>query len=142
MTTLLPATVITTAVASATGSTFQFQQQQGRSPSRLTIQVNFTWGSGGTTTDCYVQTSFDNGTTWVDIVNCHFTTSSLVQVANLSAGTSVTTLYTPTDAALASNTCKDGVLGNLLRAKFKSSGTYAGGTTLQVDVVTDRLVVK
>jgi hypothetical protein len=47
--------------------------------------------------------------------------------------------YTPTDGTLAANTCKDGLLGNMYRAKFTSTGTYAGNTSVRIDLVTDGL---
>jgi len=36
---------------------------------------------------------------------------------NLSSATAVTTQYTPTDGTLAANTCKEGLFGNMYRAK-------------------------
>jgi hypothetical protein len=53
--------------------------------------------------------------------------------------TPVTTQYTPTDGALAANTAKDGVLGTQYRVKYSSTGTYAGNTTLNVDIETTGL---
>jgi hypothetical protein len=103
------------------------------------IQANFTWGSGGTTVDAWVQTTLDGGGTWTDVCNFHFTTSSARAIANVSALTPVTTIYTPTDGSLSSNTCKDGIVGQQWRTKVTTTGTYAGGTTLQVNVVTGRL---
>jgi hypothetical protein len=51
----------------------------------------------------------------------------------------VTTQYTPTDGTLAANTAKDGLLGNMYRARFTSTGTYAGNTSVRIDLVTDGL---
>jgi hypothetical protein len=45
----------------------------------------------------------------------------------------VTTQYTPTDGT------KDGLLGNMFHAKFTTTGTYAGNTTVRIDLVTDGL---
>ncbi len=97
---------------------------------------SFTYGSGGTTADAWVQTSLDGGTTWTDIANCHLTTASARKVYNLSSLTPVTTVYTATGGSLASNTAKDGVIGSWLRVKYTTTGTYAGGTSLTVDVAT------
>ena len=47
------------------------------------FEAIFTYGSGGTSADVYVQTSFDGGTTWVDICNFHFTTASASKLFNL-----------------------------------------------------------
>ena len=37
------------------------------------------------------------------------------------------------------NTCKDGLLGNVYRDKFTSTGTYAGNTNVGIDHMTDGL---
>lgn len=100
-----------------------------------TIQVNFDYGSGGTSLKVWVQTSLDGGSTWVDVACFAFTTSDARKVVNLSARTPVTTLYTATDGTLADDTCKDGVFGSQWRVKYTSVGTYAGSTTVLVDVV-------
>ena len=66
-------------------------------PQNLAIQCNFTYGSRGTSADAYVQVSLDGGSTWVDVAQCHFTTSSLRELYNLSALTAVISAYTATD---------------------------------------------
>lgn len=92
----------------------------------------FTYGSGGTSSTAYLQTSLDGGTTWIDIACFAFTTSSASKVVNLSARTPVGTLYTPTDGSLTDNTSKDGILGDQFRVKWVTVGTYAGSTTLKI----------
>lgn len=121
---------ITAAQAAQVTAPLQFRDGQSE---RLLIQATFTYGSGGTSADAWVQTSIDGGKTWVDAANFHFTTSSLRAVYNLSALTPVTTQYTATDGTLAANTAKDGILGTLIRVKYTTVGTYAGGTTLAID---------
>lgn len=106
---------------------------QDGTPRSAVIQAAFTYGSGGTSADAWIQTSVDGGVTWTDICNFHFTTSSARFVFNLSALTPVTTEYTPTDGTLAANTAKDGILGPIYRAKVTTVGTYAA-TTLRVDL--------
>lgn len=98
----------------------------------LEIYFNFTYGSSGTSVDAYVQTSFDGGTTWIDIANYHGTTSSQIRMYNLSALTPVTSIYTPSDGSMSANTSKDGFIGDQLRVKFTSVGTYGGSTTMSV----------
>lgn len=98
----------------------------------VALQCVFTYGSGGTTAKVYVQTSFDGGTTWVDIAMFDHATTSLKRAYNLSALTPLTTVYTVTDGTLTANTCKDGLVGDQLRVKFTSTGTYAGSTTMAV----------
>lgn len=101
----------------------------------LAIQFNFTYGSSGTTVEAWVQTSFDAGATWIDIADYAGTTSSARKCYNLTSNTAVTTIYTATDGTLSSNTAKDGLIGDQLRVKFTSTGTYAGTTTFAVHVI-------
>ena len=101
----------------------------------LALQCTFTYGAGGTTAKVWVQTSFDGGTTGVDIANFAHTTASLSRAYNLCALTPVTTVYAVTDGTLADNTAKDGLIGERLRVKFTSTGTYSGNTTVRVDAI-------
>lgn len=98
----------------------------------VTLQVRFAYGSSGTSAKVYVQTSLDQGTTWVDIYCATFTTSSATKIVNLSGFTAKTTAATPTDGSLSDDTCLDGVLGDRLRAKITTTGTYATNTTVSV----------
>jgi hypothetical protein len=130
--TLLPTTTITGAVTNivTTADVLDLAFQRG-----VLLNANFVYGSGGTTADAWVQTSADGGVTWYDVANFHFTTASAKKLCNLSARTAVTTLATPGDAALTANTSLDGLLGDRLRVKYTTVGTYAGGTTLQITAV-------
>ena len=119
----------TTAVSSVSSQT-SFAQGPIKS---LAIQANFTYASGGTSVDAYVQTSLDNGVTWIDIAEFSFTTSSLRKVFNLT-NLAVTSIATPTDGALTANTCVNGILGSLYRVKYVTVGTYAA-TTLVITAV-------
>lgn len=99
------------------------------------LQLNFTYGSGGTKVTAYVQTSLDQGVSWIDVWCGTFTTSSAKKVVNLSALTPKTTAVTPTDGALADDTAVDGVIGDRWRLKYTSTGTYAGNTALSARLV-------
>lgn len=103
-------------------------------PQNVSIQAALTYVGGGTSIDVYVQTSFDGGANWTDVANVHLTTATAVRQYNLSSLTPVTTVYTPTDAALTANTSKDGLIGSLWRAKWTSVGTYTGATIMRVDI--------
>jgi hypothetical protein len=138
MTCLLNVTLTTAVNPAAVTPVLQFQSQAGQAPTRLTCQFSFVYGSGGTTADAYLQTSLDGGSTWVDVANFHVLTTSLTSIANFSAAT-VVALFSPTDGSIAANTVKDGVIGDRLRVKYKSAGTYAASTTLRVDVISNRL---
>ena len=96
-------------------------------------QAAFTYGSGGTTAKAYIQTSLDNGTTWIDCTSYAFATTTAVRVFRwgMAAG-SGTAQVTPTDGSLTDNTMVNGIVGDLLRVKVISTGTYAGNTTLTV----------
>ena len=93
-------------------------------------QLRFAYGSGGTAIKAYLQTSLDGGTTVVDIACVVFGTASEVAALNLSALTPKTTAIVPTDGALSDDTALDGILGDRLRLKVVSTGTYAGSTVL------------
>lgn len=115
------------------------QLQGGAPPQNIVIQATFTYGSGGTSTDAYVQTSVDNGATWCDVAEFSFTTATGRKIFNLTSNTPVTTQATPTDGSLAANTAVNGILGPLWRVKYTTVGTYGGSTTLNIDVFTSRL---
>lgn len=99
-----------------------------------TIQAKLAYGSGGTSVKAYVQTTLDDGLTWVDVASFTFTTSSATKVINLSGLTPKTTAVTPSDGALADDTCVDGVLGDALRVKLTTTGTYSN-TTLSCKLI-------
>lgn len=94
----------------------------------VTLEAVFSYGSGGTTCKAWVQTSFDGGTTWRDIAEFDFTTASRTAVANLSG---LLSKAVTTHNALAAEGVVDGVLGDRLRVKVTSTGTYAN-TSLAV----------
>jgi hypothetical protein len=98
------------------------------------VQLRFVYGSGGTNCKAYVQTSFDQGNSWVDTACVVFTTANETQMVNLS-GLTPKGLTVPTDGTLTDDTVLDGFLGDRFRVKVISTGTYAGGTTLSVRTV-------
>ena len=121
----------TTAVSPAVATTpIQYIQQGAHN---LCLQANFTYGSGGTTVDAYVQTTLDGGATWVDVAQFSFGTSSGAYIFNLSSATPQTTALVPTNGTLTAGTSVDGIFNSALRVLYKSSGTYAGNTTLRID---------
>lgn len=95
-----------------------------------TIQVNFTWGSGGTSLKVMIETTLDDGTTWIEVARLAFATASEENIVNLSGLTPKTTVYTP--AALSDDTVVDGILGPRWRARILAVGTFAGNTSLSV----------
>lgn len=129
---LLPATTITTAVTGTT--TTPVTRLAGMS--YLMVKALFTYGSGGTTVKAWIQTSFDGGTTWVDVMNFAFTTASGDKVSAACIFIApATQAATPTDGTLADNTINQGTLGDRIRVKYTTTGTYAGGSSLKLDAV-------
>lgn len=95
----------------------------------VTLDVDFSYGSGGASVSVIVATSFDQGTKWRHIARFDFTTASAVKQCNLEGLLSKgITAYQD----LASESVNDGVLGDRLAAIITTTGTYAGGTTLSV----------
>lgn len=101
--------------------------------SAVTVQVKATIATAGTAINLYVQTSLDQGDSWIDIMAFNFTTTTEVVVATVDARKSITTPYTPTDGSLTPDTVKEGILGDRLRFLAKTTGTYAN-TTVAVRV--------
>ncbi len=98
----------------------------------VTVFPRFAYGTGGTTLRVYFQTSLDQGVTWIDIACVLMGTASEVAVLNFSGLTPKTTAVIPTDGAMADDSAVDGVLGDRLRVKITSTGTYAGSSVLSV----------
>jgi hypothetical protein len=94
----------------------------------VTLYANFVYGAGGTTCAAIIQTSLD-GTIWIDVARFDFTTASLSKIANLSG---LTPVATATVATLGSQGQLDGVLGDRLRAKITTTGTYSSNTSISI----------
>jgi hypothetical protein len=115
-------TAITTAISPVT------VQGLARAKS-IGFQGSFKYGSAGTTCNVIIQTSFDGGQTFWDVVNFSFTTATANYYCNVSGLTPVTwAANTPailTNGTLANDTVNDGYLGDQWRALVSSTGTYA-----------------
>ncbi len=98
----------------------------------MSVVAKFIYGSSGTTCVALIQTSLDDGTTWYDIARFDFTTSTATKYVNLSG---LTYKAVGALAALGSEGQYDGLLGPMVRAVITSTGTYAGGTLLDVRMV-------
>jgi hypothetical protein len=130
---------ITTAIATTQTMTLE---TVGGPPCDLLLQCAFVFGSGGTAVDVWVQTSVDGGRYgWCDIANFHFANTSASPIINLTSTTPITSPVTPTDAGLDANTCIDGLLSNFIRVKYRSTGTFSAGTSLNLyGICSHRLV--
>lgn len=96
----------------------------------ITLSARLAYGSGGTSCYAVVETSLDQGVTWVQIARFDFATSGLQKLLTVSG-------LTPRIAAanagsLSADTALDGTIGDRLRATVVSTGTYAGSTVLSV----------
>lgn len=125
---LLPETTITTAVTASLSSELRLPPDVAN----VLVLFDFVYGSGGTTAKAWLQTKV--GDEWVDIANWAGTTASEKRIYNLNSGTAVTAIYTPLDGTLADDTSVSGIIGDALRVKYTTTGTYAGSTTLTVTV--------
>lgn len=123
---------ITAAVTGVATTPLRLRAPAGRVlPSSITLHAKFTYGSGGTTADAWVQTSLDDGATWCDVAHFAFLLASLRSVTSVTSGKSFAQAA-PTDGTLAAGTVNDGLFGPLWRIKYSTTGTYAA-TTLRVD---------
>lgn len=133
---LLPPLTITTAITGQiVAGPIAVRSLLSRQPRNLTVLGKFTYGSGGTTASFWVQTSFDGGATWTDICVFSQLLASRNAYFNFNTQTPITTILAQQDAGLSSDASKDGTLGPLLRVKATTTGTYAGGTTMEIDIV-------
>src|SRR5262245_47659056 len=114
------------------GPTYQLREPSGSNPV-MEAQATFTFGSGAATTlNTYIQTSFDGGLTWADVISfTQFTTASARFVASVVQGAFASAAATDGTLAAASNNA--GLFGPWWRVKYVVVGTYGGGTTLRVD---------
>lgn len=118
---------VITSSSDANGTAIAYvDRMEGMTAAALFLRLAY--GSGGTTVKAYVQTSLDQGTTWIDVACVVFGTASETRLLNLSALTAKTTSIEPTDGTLTDDTAVDGILGDRLRVKITSTGTYASTT--------------
>lgn len=117
---LLASVPVTSAITSPAGKQTAIVNLAGMTA--VTLEFDFTYGSGGTTCSAIVRTPFDGGTKFRDIARADFTTAAAVKHCNLEGLLSKgMTAY----AALAAEGVYDGVLGDQLMVEIISTGTYA-----------------
>lgn len=129
---LLATTTITTAVTGQAGTVLELGRA-GMAADGLVAEAKFDYGSGGTSAKVYVQTSLDNGATWIDLMSFAFATTDASKVSAVQLNTApASQAFAPSDGALSDNTVIQGVIGDRLRTKLTTTGTYAGDTTIAV----------
>jgi hypothetical protein len=132
---LLPPTAITTAVTGVVTPEIPIGTATSEKVvTYVAVRSTFTYGSGGTTAKFWVQTSLDNGTTWHDIMCFAHTTASQTRVSAVTTYVALTAASITTDGALADNTILNGALGDRIRVKYTTVGTYAA-TTISLSAV-------
>lgn len=101
----------------------------------FSASLELLYQSGGESVKAYIQTSLDQGNTWIDIACCTFQIAYKRVVLNFSGLTPKTTETVPTDGSMTDDTAMDGILGDQVRLKVKSTGTYDAGTLLKARMV-------
>lgn len=126
---LLPALTIGAAV----GATATTAETGLGGMNYLTAEAIFLYGAGGTNVTAYVQTSLDNGATWFDIMCFQFTTAAASKISAVTTNIApATQAFAPTDGTLTADTIIQGILGDRIRLKYVTTGTYTGATSLAV----------
>lgn len=126
---LFPLTTITTAVAADTTVTNIVSLVDANV---LTVEAIFTYGSGGTTAKFWVQTRLGTSGNWTDIMNFAFATASADKFSTVCNYIALSAATAKTDGTLANDTILNGLMGDQIRVKYTTTGTYAGGTTIQL----------
>lgn len=99
----------------------------------LTIVATLTGATGGTL-DVYLQTSFDQGTTWYDFAHFAQVAGAAAAITKhwhvgrqVQSATGATTIGSGTSPALAANTILGGGWGDMMRVVYTAgAGTSAG----------------
>lgn len=128
-------------VAAVSGANDPFLAFGTQEPDYIAMQVAMTFGAGGVSIDAYLQTTFDDGLTWIDIINLQVLAASVRKVAAVNkflvAGTAG--LVTVTDGALGANTVVNGTIGQKFRLKLILVGTYDAASTYRVNVIAQKI---
>ena len=97
------------------------------------VEAAFAYGAGGTTVKAWVQTRVTGGT-WRDVASFAFATTASTKWSAVHRETALAAAQVASDAALADDTILNGFLGDEVRVKYTTTGTYTGATTLTVRV--------
>lgn len=101
----------------------------------LTAECIFVDGGGGTTIKVFIQTSLDSiggTTTWLDIMCFAFTTTAGRKILKVTEDTAIASAVTETTDALADDTAVSGIIGDRVRARIVTTGTYTATSTIDV----------
>jgi len=93
-------------------------------PTGLFVICEMTGGTGGSTITALVQSTLD-GEKWFDVGCFTFTTTPLARTLNLRNDVGITTPATLGTDAMSSDGGINGPIGDSIRFKVKSTGTYS-----------------
>ena len=128
ITTPLTSSIITAGV-SAAGVAQNFLDGFG-GIAGLTIEANFTAGTGGTSVIAVVRTALGDDN-WIEIARFDFATTSVMKVCNLSG---LDTVAVSTVALLGANAVLNGILGDRFQAYLTTTGTYASNAAIAIRI--------
>ena len=96
------------------------------------------YGSGGTTIDAFIQTSYDGGASWWDILHfTQWTTGSAAYLYNATDAVNSSNFTTLTNnQSLGAGTGVTASLGGMFRALLTTTGTYVA-TALTLTMLSD-----
>jgi hypothetical protein len=102
------------------------------SPFGFSYTIRFSPTGDGTTCAVILDTTVDEGQTWIDIARLDFTTT-----AALGIGTNTTLANVPPAVLTALTTGQTRpFLGNRIRARVTTTGTYSAGSNVRIDYFT------
>ncbi len=122
---LLKQTTIAEAVAGQVGSAIAIPPDA----KALLIEAQFVRAGGGTTVKAWVQTRIKDGT-WRDIACFAFLTTTLTKFCAVRMDIALAPATLVSDGALTDDTILDGLLGDEMRVKYTTTGTYTGASHL------------
>jgi hypothetical protein len=99
------------------------------------VESKFVRAAGGTSCKVYLQTTFDDGATWVDIAAHAFLITTASKLSSVKGNIATAAAVVPGDGILTDDTILDGVLGDRIRAKVIVAGTYSGASSITVCAV-------
>lgn len=90
--------------------------------------MDFTYGSGGTAGTVWLQTSYNGGSSWMDVCAFNFAQATLSRYAAFNQGLFGTAAVVPTDATMAGSAIATFTPGNMLRTRYSNTGVYTAST--------------
>jgi hypothetical protein len=102
------------------------------SPFGFSYTIRFSPTGGGTTCAVMIDTTVDEGQTWIDIARIDFTTTAALALGTASG---VVNLAPAVLAALTTGQSR-AFIGNRIRARITTTGTFSAGSNVRIDYFT------